>query len=66
MEIKTVKNSAMGTASHKPSTPMSFGSVNSPMIIKPKVRKNEMAADTLPLEKAVNMEEAYRFVPENK
>ena len=60
-----MKNSATGTASQIPLTPISCGRIRIFATIIPNVRTKEMIAEIFPLENAVNMEDAKMLVPAN-
>ena len=59
-------SSAIGTASHTPVTPKTFGNVSNSTVISPKVRKNDKIADSFPFDNAVNVAEVKMFSPQNK
>ena len=61
-----VADSAIGTASQTPVTPIAFGSRSKSRVIKPNVRRNDRKADIFPFESAVNAEEAKRLNPQNR
>ncbi len=58
-----VSTSARGTASQIPGSPITIGRSMMEVESSKKVRKKEIRADTTPLEKAVNIEEAKMFSP---
>ena len=66
MDIKNVVSSAIGTASHTPVTPMCFGRTSKAVHINANVLSTEIIADTLPLDRAVNSDEANILKPQNK
>lgn len=61
-----VISSAIGTASHTPVTPQTFGNVSNSTVINPKVRRNDKIADSFPFDNAVNVAEAKIFSPQNR
>ena len=61
-----VISSAIGTASHTPVTPKTFGNVSNSTVISPKVRRNDKIADSFPFDNAVNVAEVKMFIPQNK
>ena len=61
--IHSVSNSATPTAHQMPSIPNIAGNKRSMAIWNIRVRKNEIAADTTPLLKAVKKEEAKILKP---
>ena len=61
-----VSNSAAGTASHTPATPISLGSVINNIVISPKVRRKDRIADRFPSDNAVNAAEVKIFKPQNR
>lgn len=63
MDRNIVRNSAAGTASQIPFTPMNFGRSKIFATIIPNVRTKEMIAEIFPLENAVNIEEAKILIP---
>lgn len=58
--------SAVGIASHIPSTPINKGRSIIAPDIKTNVLINDIIAETLPFERAVNIAEAKMLNPENK
>lgn len=62
----SVSISAAGTASHTPVTPRIRGKTNRKNTIRPNVRRNDMAADALPFDNAVNKADEKILNPENK
>lgn len=66
METPIVNNSARGTASQMPLTSNTNGSSSIDSRRKTKVRRKEMMAETLPLERAVNIPEEKTLMPTNK
>ena len=66
MDKNIVKNSAIGTESQIPFTPIKYGSKRILMTINTNVRINEIIADTFPSEKAVNIEDEKIFIPAKK
>lgn len=61
-----VDASAAGTAIQTPVISRNFGRSIRNRVIRPKVLKNEISADTFPLDNAVNMEEVKIFIPQNR
>lgn len=61
--MKIVNSSARGTDSQTPIIPIQIGSSKILITIKTRVRQNEIIAEVLPSEKAVNIEEAKIFTP---
>lgn len=57
MEINTPKNSASGTASQTPVFPNIVGRIRTAPTINKNVLENDIIADVLPSEKAVNIAE---------
>ena len=62
----TVMNSASGMVNQIPFTPRKIGKRITPMIMRIKLLKTEISADTFPLEKAVNIAEAKILIPIDK
>lgn len=60
------RNSAIGTASQIPFTPIIKGSTTNPIMTKTNVRMKEIVADTFPFDKAVNSIDANILNPMNK
>ena len=60
------RNSANGTANQIPFIPNIIGSTNNPIKTKTNVRINEIVAEILPLENAVNIIEVNILNPMNK
>ena len=61
-----VKNSAAGTASHTPVTPINSGSISKSGVISPNVRKKDNTADSFPFDSAVKAAEVKIFSPQNR
>lgn len=61
-----VNISAIGTAIHTPVMPNISGRISRHIVISPKVRKKEITADIVPLDKAVNAAETNILIPLNK
>ena len=61
-----VRNSATGIASHAPVTPRNRGRISRDSTINTSVRKNEIIADTLPLDNAVKKPEDVILIPLNR
>lgn len=59
-------NSAIGTASQMPSTPIISGRSNKAATKNTKVLKKDSKADIFPFEKAVNILDAKILTPVNK
>ena len=66
IETIIARNSANGTDNHTPFTPKTNGNVKTEITTKTKVLKNDITAEILPFEKAVNNEELNKFNPMNK
>ena len=64
--ITRVRNSATGIASHAPVIPKNRGRVSRDSTINTRVRKNEMIADTRPLDRAVKKPEEAILKPLNR
>ena len=65
MYKRQVKNSAAGTASHMPVTPIMTGRSRMFSTRSTNVRIKEIIAEVFPSENAVNMEEAKILTPAN-
>ena len=61
-----VMNSAIGTASHTPVTPKTFGNVSNKTVINPNVRRKDKTADSFPFDNVVNVAEVKIFSPQNR
>ena len=59
-------NSAKGTTSHTPFTPIMFGNILIPMAKNTKVLSRESSADIFPFENAVNIPEVKILSPSTK
>ena len=59
----TLINSARGTESHTPFTPINVGSTRIFITIKTNVRTKEIIAEVFPSENAVNIEEEKILIP---
>ena len=57
--------SAIGTASHIPSTPITLGSKIIEAEIKANVLKNDITAEIIPFDNAVKRPDAKMFIPAN-
>ncbi len=66
IEITNTMPSAIGTANHTPFVPQISGSVKRHVVTKPNVLRKESTVDIFPFDKAVNIEDANIFNPQNK
>ena len=66
MDIISASTSAIGIASHNPSTPMTRGRRIIAPAMKTKVLINDISADIFPFDSAVNIDEAKILKPENR
>ncbi len=64
--MKNMIPSAIGTAIHTPVIPKSRGSSRIPPQSRPKVRRKDRTAETLPLERAVNRAEMKMLKPQKR
>ena len=66
MATTMVSTSATGMASHTPSRSRYFGKNRMHPLIQTKVRREEISAESAPLESAVKNAEANIFTPQNR